>query len=158
MALAYAHDPYESWTSATLRPNELELAITMAQSTALRLIDPQAKIAALAPDNFATHRPRLAEEAAALYILTAGKKLLASPQIEVVLTDENDVAFKVTYPRPAPGRLHFHAAFLRKLGQGYGGILDASDTLGNHLGWEQLSWENPNVEIAIPAPAPPKKT
>jgi hypothetical protein len=130
----------------------------MAQSTALRLIDPQAKIAVLAPENFATHRARLAEEATALYVLTAGRKRLASSQIEVVLTDENDVAFKVIYPRPAPGRLHFHAAFLRKLGQGYGGIVEASDTLGNHLGWEQLSWENPNLEIAIPAPNSPKKS
>lgn len=127
----------------------------MAESTALRLIDPHAKIVALVPENFATHRPRLAAEAGALYVLTAGRKPLAPRQIAVVLTDENDVAFKVIYPRPAAGRLHFHAAFLRKLGQGYGGILEASDTLGNHLGWEQLSSENPNVEIVIPAPAPP---
>ncbi len=48
--------------------------------------------------------------------------------------DENDVVFKVSYPRPAAGPLHFHAAFLRKLGQAYGGILEAIDASGINIG------------------------
>ena len=154
---ARAHDPYEIWTIAVLRADHLELGITMAQSTALRLVDPQMKGGAISFENFASHRARLEQEAAVLCILTAGRKPLTARKIEVELTEENDVTFRIAYPRPPPGRLHFHAACLKKLGAGYGGILDASDTSGNHLGWEQLSFENPNFEVTVPAPSPPKK-
>ncbi len=157
-APAHAHDPYESWSIATLRTEGLELSIIMAQSTALRLIDPEAKIVSLTPENFPTHKPRLATEGAALYLVTAGRKPLAVSKVEVELTDEMDVAFKVFYPRPAPGRLHFHAAFMKKLGAGYGGILDVSEPNDNHLGFEELSWENPNFEVTVPITGtPPKK-
>jgi hypothetical protein len=150
---ARAHDPFESWTSGTLRADSFELIVTMAQSTALKLIDPEAKIPVLTFENFAKHRPRLEREGAALYVVTSGRKRVPPTKVIAEITDENDVVFKVAYPRPAPGPLHFHAAFLKKLGQNYGGILEASDTKGNHLGWEQLLFENPNVEITIPAPS-----
>jgi hypothetical protein len=151
--VARAHDPYEAWTLAVVRSERLELGITMAQSTALRLIDPEMKARALTFQNFEAHRPRLEKEAAALFVLTSGRDTrLTANRVEVQLTDENDVVFKIAWPRPAPGRLHFRATFLAKLGQGYGGILEVSDTSGNHLGWEQLSWENPSFEVTVPAP------
>ena len=53
---AHAHDPYESFTLATIRANDLELNMTMAQVTALRLIDPKATIAGLTAENFANSR------------------------------------------------------------------------------------------------------
>jgi hypothetical protein len=150
---AHAHDAFEIWTIAVLRHDQLELGITMAQSTALRLIDPQMKSGANSAENFAAHRERLQQEAGALCILTNGPKPLVAQKVEVELKDENDIVFKIIYPRPAAGRLHFHARCLIKLGTGYGGIFDASDAAGNHLGWEQLSFENPNFEISIPKPA-----
>src|SRR4051812_33372449 len=58
IAPARAHDPYESWTAVALRATGLELNITMAQSTALRLIDPEAAIRGLTLENFPTYRPR----------------------------------------------------------------------------------------------------
>jgi hypothetical protein len=155
--LSRAHDRYEIWTIALVRPERLELAITMSFSTAFDLIDPEKKARGSIAEIFAHHRPQLEREAALLYVLTAARKPLPAQKVEVELTDENDVTFRVAYPRPPPGPLHFHAAFLKKLGQGYGGILDASDSSGNHLGWEQLSFENPNFEIVIPASALPKK-
>jgi hypothetical protein len=155
--LLRAHDPYETWTSATLRPAELTIELTMNQATALRLIDPTAKIRGLTLENLDTHRPALEREAAAFFIVTAGRTPLKSKKIEVELTEENDVAFKLVYPRPPPGRLHFHAAFMKRLGEGYGGILEVADTEGNHLGWEQLTFENPNLEVVAPAPGATKK-
>src|SRR5436309_6742038 len=71
-AIAHAHDPYESWTAVALRPNALEINLTMAQSTALRLVDPEAKIRGLTEENFPAYRARFEQEAATLYILTAG--------------------------------------------------------------------------------------
>lgn len=153
-----AHDIYEASANALLRPDALEIGVTMAQATALRLIDPDGKTPVLTAENFAAHRAALLHAAAALFVVTAGKKPLAATQAEVELTDENDLVFKILYPRPPPGRLHFHAAFVKKLGPGYGGILEATGTTGNHLGWEQLSFENPNLEVTVPPPSAPKKS
>jgi hypothetical protein len=154
---ARAHDAFEIWTIVVLRADHLELGITMAQSTALRLIEPQRNAGAISVENFAAHRARLEQEAATLCLLTSGRKPLPARAVDVELTDENDIVFKVTYPRPAPGPLHFHARCLKKLGAGYGGIFDASESDGRHLGWEQLSFENPNYEISIPGSPPTRK-
>ena len=131
----------------------------MAQATALKLIDPTAKIPALTTDNLAAHRPRLVREAALLLILTSARKQLTVRAATIELTDENDLIFRVTYPRPAPGPLYLSAAYLRRLGDGYGGILEVNDSLDKNLGWEQLLWAHPNLEISIPplgarAPSP----
>jgi hypothetical protein len=147
---ARAHDLYEIWTIAVLRPDHLELGITMAQATALRLIDPQSKVAAITAANLSAHRERLEKEAAALCIVTTARTPLVARKVGVELTEENDIVFRVAYPRPPPGRVHFQAAFLKKLGQGYGGLFDASDSVGKHLGWDLLSFQNPNIEITIP--------
>lgn len=155
---ARAHDPYECWTSALVRAEYLELTVTMAQSTALRLIDPEMKLRGLTSETFEQVRGQFEKAAPALCILTANRRPVASNRVRVEFTDEFDIVFKVFYPRPSPGKLHFHAAFLKKLGEGYGGILEASDTSGNHLGWEQLSFDNPNYEFTVlpPGQAPKK--
>jgi hypothetical protein len=152
-----AHDPFEIWIIAVLRTDHLELGITMSQSTALRLIDPEMKSRAISFENFDTHRARLEREGPKLCVLTQARKPLPPRKVDVELTDENDIVFKVIYPRPAPGPLHFHAAMLKKLGSAYGALVDASEAGGRHLGWDQLSFENTNFEITIPTAPPPKK-
>jgi hypothetical protein len=147
---ARAHDPFEAFHSATVHPDRLELVVTMAQATALKLIDPTTKIPALTPENLPTHRPRLVRAAALLFILTSAKKQLSAQAATVELTDENDLIFRVTYPRPAPGKLYFSAAYLRNLGDGYGGILEVNDDANKNLGWEQLLWAHPNFDVTIP--------
>lgn len=149
---ARGHDAFEIWTIAVLRPDHLEIGITMANSTAMRLITPRNGNVALSESNFARYRDRLEKEAPQLCVLSRGGKPFSARSITVELTDENDVVFKLIFARPPAGPLHFRAACLKKLGQGYGGILDASDSAGKHLGWEQLSFENPTFEITIPAP------
>lgn len=161
---ARAHDPFEAFHSVTLHPDRLELVVTMAQATALKLIDPTAKIPALTSDNLAAHRPRLLREAALLFILTSDRKPLVVRAATIELTDENDLIFRVTYPRPAPGPLYLSAAYLRHLGDGYGGILEVNDSLDKNLGWEQLLWGRPHFDLTIPplgarapSPTPPPK-
>jgi len=152
---ARAHDPFESWTEAIVQSDRLEVFVTMAQATALKLVDAEARVTALSPENFPALRDRFVREGAALFILTASRKPLPPREVTVELTEELDVAFKLVYARPAPGRLHFHAAFLKKLGEGYGGIVDVGDNAGHQFGWEQISWENPNLEVVVPSPPPP---
>lgn len=156
-----AHDPYEAFASVTVHSDRIELVLAMAQSAALKLIGPGAPIRSLTPDNLAAHRPRFIREGASVFILTSGRTPLTARQVEIELTEENDFVFRVAYARPAPGRLHLHAAFVTKLGEGYGGIVEVSDTAGHHLGWEQLTFSNLNLEVVIPpppSPAPPKKS
>lgn len=157
--LARAHDPYQSWVAGTLFPDRLELNITMAQATALQLVDPERNIQGLTPEVFAKNRARFEHEAAELFVVTSGHTQLGVKKVAVELTEENDVAFKVSYPAPAPGRLHFRAAFLVKLGEGYGGIIDLAGADNKQIAWDQLSWLNVNFEIqAPPTPKPaPKK-
>lgn len=151
-----AHDRYEIWTIALLHPGHLELALTMAQATAVQLIDPEGKLPPLTPQNFAAHRARFEQAARGFVILTSNRKLLVPQKVAAELTEENDLVIHLAYPRPAPGRLHVHAAMLKQLGQGYGGLFDASESSGQPLGWEMLSFQNPNLEVTIPAaPAAP---
>jgi hypothetical protein len=151
---ARAHDPFEAFTSAVVRADRLDLIITMAQSTALKLIDPTARIPSLTPENLAEHRPRFLREGAALFVVTSVHTKLTARKIEIELTEENDVVFKLTYPRPAPGRLLFSASYLKKLGDGYGGIFEVNDDSDHNLGWEQLLWAQPNLEVTVPPAAP----
>ena len=151
---ARAHDPFEAFASAVVRPDRLDLIITMAQSTALKLIDPAARIPSLTPENFAEHRPRLLREGAALFVVRSVHTQLTARKIEIELTEENDVVFKLSYPRPAPGRLLFSAAYLKKLGDGYGGIFEVNDDSDHNLGWEQLLWAQPDLEVTVPPAAP----
>ncbi|MBC7366550.1 MAG: hypothetical protein H7343_07025 [Undibacterium sp.] len=148
---ARAHDPYEAFHSAALSRDRLEMIITMSPTTALRLIDPAARIPRLTPENFHTHRSALLREAAVLFRLTSTGRPLPAQSTAVELTDENDVVFRVTYPRPGPGALAFSATYLARLGDGYGGLFEVTDgPKQKNLGWEQLLWSRPDFEIALP--------
>ncbi len=153
-----AHDPAESWTEAIVHPDQLELLVTMAQVTALKLIDPAGKIAQLTPENFAQHRARLVQAGAVLFTITSVKTQVAARRVDVQLTEENDVAFRIIFPRPAAGVLMFEATFIKKLGNGIGGVIDASDTEGHEFGWEQLTPENTTLVVTLPKPGelPPR--
>jgi hypothetical protein len=127
------------------------LIVTMAQSTAAQLIDPANSTRAITTQNFKQLHPALVRAAKALFVLTAARKPLTPQKADVELTEENDVIFTLTYPRPPPGALHFHAAFLKRLGAGYGGMLEVVESPAKDLGWEKLSFENSNFEVVVPA-------
>lgn len=152
---ARAHDPFEAFHSTTLHPDRLDLVVTMAQATALKLIDPTAQLPALTAENLPTHRPRLLRAATALFVFTSARQSLASQSATIELTDENDLIFRVTYPRPAAGPLFISAVYLRRLGDGYGGLFELTDAAGKNLGWEQLLWSRPNFEVTLPASRTP---
>jgi hypothetical protein len=150
-----AHDPYESWASVVLTRDTLELNVSMARSTALQVVDPEKSIRNLTLENFSEHRARFERAATALFVVTSVRTPMRPKKTTAEHTEENDIVFKIVFVRPAPGRLHFHAAFLRKLGQGYGGIIEVSDENGRDLGWEQIAFENPNLEVTVPPSGAP---
>jgi len=154
--LAHAHEPQESWSNAVLHPDRLAVEVTMAQQTALRLVDPNARAIALTEDNFADFETRLNACARQLYVVTSGRATLPLRETAAHLTEENDIAFTLVYPPPAAGRLQFHAAFLAKLGEGFGGTIYLSDPAGKDLGWDQIMWDHPDFEAIVAAPSPPR--
>ena len=129
----------------------------MAQNTALRLVDPKAAFPQVTPENFASFRERLKAQAAVLFVVTSLRAPLQPRSVDAEVTEELDIVFKIVFPRPAAGRLHFHASFLQKVGEGFGGTIFVSDPAGKDLGWDQITWENPNFEINVPSDSPPKK-
>ena len=147
---ARAHDPYDAFTSATLHPDRLELILTTAASTALRLIDPDSALPPINPADWSELHPRFLRAGATLFKLTAKDQQLEPRAIAVELSDENDLIFHIVYPRPRAGTLEFYAAYLKKLGDGYGSILDLHDPSGRNLGWEQLLWAHSDFTVAIP--------
>lgn len=158
VAPARAHDPSECWTEVIFHADKVEVLVTMAQVATLRLIDPAKKIPVLSAENFAEHRPRLLQEGATLFALTSLKTRLKQRSVVVELTEENDVSFKIEFPRPPPGLLVIEAEFIRKLGSAFGGLIDARDTEGHQLGWDQITSESPTLVVMLPPPgADPKK-
>jgi hypothetical protein len=153
-----AHDPGESWTNAVLQPDGLKVQITMAPVCATLLLGPSGKFSGLTEENFPEFHDRLKALAGEFYVVTSGRAPLKPRAIEARMTEELDLEFTLVYPRPAAGRLHFHASFLGKLGSGFNGMIYLTDAARNDLGWDQLSAEAPNFEVTIPAAPPVKKT
>ncbi len=150
-----AHDTYEVTMTATIRPATMDLVLTFAGATALRLTDAPPLRAPLTPEHFAALRPKLTAAASELFALTSAQKTLALRTTALRLTEENDIEFTLTYPRPAAGPLQFRPAFLARLGEGYGGLLEVADTAGHHLGWEMILSEKDAPTVTVPpAPAP----
>ena len=153
-----AHDPGESWTNAVLQPDGLKIQITMAPVCATLLLDPSGKLPGVSEDSFPEFHDRLKALAGQLYVVTSGRTPLKPREADVRLTEELDIEFTLVYPRPAAGRLHFHASFLSKLGTGFNGMIYLTDSERKDLGWDQISPEYPNLEVTIPVPPPAKKT
>jgi hypothetical protein len=153
-----AHAPLETWIDVTVQADAIQLHVIMAPVAALRLLDPAAPVRRLTAEVFAAQRPRLVQAGATLFTLVQLKNRLASRQVEVVLTDEGDVAYQIIYPRPASGLLMIDATFLKRLGDGFGGMMDVRDPEGHRLGWDQLTHDNATLIVMLPNPSlPPKK-
>ncbi len=154
---ARAHNPEESWTNCTLLPDGLKVEVTMAQQCALMLLGKGPNLPYATEDNFKDYHDALKTRAPDLYVITSIRTPLKPRTVEVRLTEEMDIEFTLVYPRPAPGRLHFHASFLTKLGEGFGGMIYLTDPAGKDLGWDQISSDTPNFEVTILAAPPEKK-
>ena len=157
-APTHAHDAGELTMTATVRVTQLDLIVTLAAPTAARLLDPSSESPApITAATFPALRDRLIAAATAHFFTlttapTTAPRRLALRSVTVALTEENDLAFTLLYPRPAPGPLHLRANVFSRLGPGHGGILECADTAGHHLGWEFLSSDKPALTVVVPAP------
>ena len=151
-APANAHEPFQSYASVRLRASQLEVSLTMSMIAAERLLDPR-PTELLSPETFDVQAPRLRAGAAGLFQLTAGTSPLSPQSANVYLTEENDIEFRLVYPRPAGGRLNIVLSYLQKMSDDHHATLAVVDEAGANFGWEELTPDAPGLIVVLPADA-----
>ena len=151
-----AHDIYSSWTEAVLRTDRLELTLTLARASALRLLPNGKTLPPITPENFAEYASPLKAAAPDLFEIKSVGKVLGLSSTEVTISGDADITFKLNYPRPAPGALRFAVNYLFQLVDGHVGTLVVTDPSGRDLGWSPVTVDQAVFEIRLPATSAPK--
>jgi hypothetical protein len=156
LALAFAlplraHDIYSSWTEAVLRGARLELTLTLARASALRLLPNGKTLPPITPENFAEYAAPLKAVAPDLFEIKSVGKELRLTFSEVTISGDADITFKLAYPQPGPGALRFAVSYLFQLVDGHVGTLVLTDSAGRDLGWSPVTVDQPVFEIRLPA-------
>lgn len=149
--IVFAHEPYEITTTARLRAGALELEVTMARSTAMAIATGAKDAVPFDPAAFAALRSRFAACAGNLFAINSAGAALTLRSAAIALTVENDLEFRLVYPRPASGPLRIDAVHVPKLGQGYGDLLTVQGDHGALLGQQVLMAEETSLEVVVPA-------
>jgi hypothetical protein len=151
----FAHDPFEITTAARVRAAGLEMQITMTRATAHAIaFDDQGEPQNFAPQRFAEFQPQLLAATNRLYRLSSNGQSIVPTRSEVILTVENDIEYRLTFPRPATGPLTLDFLPLGKLPEGYGNALNLSqDNPPAVLSFQLLTASEPGVTVTI-APLP----
>jgi hydrogenase/urease accessory protein HupE len=160
---ALAHDPFEITADVRIVPSALEVKVTMSAGTAMALVKKDLPEGTrLTPENFPTHRARLAASGGNIFEVQAGQTPLALLSSDAILTVENDVEFQLKYAAPSESPLRFHALHVERLGYGYGATVMVLDSKGAFLGSKLLMGDDTRFELPIApgggASAPAKPT
>jgi hypothetical protein len=147
----HAHDIYSSWTEAVLRADRLELTLTLARASALRLLPNAKKLPPITPENFSEYASPLKAAAAELFEIKSAGKVLGLSSSEVTISGDADITFKLNYSRPDPGALRFAVNYLFQLVDGHVGTLVVSDSSGRDLGWSPVTVDQAVFEVQLPA-------
>ena len=140
---AGAHDLYTSWTEATLGAERLELTFTLARGSALRLLPASHALPPITPENFATYAPQLREIAGLIFTITAGGKELKLASATATIAGDNDITFRLTYPKVTAFPLRFRADYLLRLVDGHVGTIVLLDAAGKDVDWGPVNVDQP---------------
>lgn len=159
-AVAYAHDPLELTSTARVRPELLELELTMSRTTAQALLRDDGVLNAA---GFGEKLPQLRRLALRLFEVTSGTRRLEPLTAGVRWSPEHDLEFVVTYERPPAGPLQLRAQHLAELTPDHANALTLSqDDPPAVLGVKVLSAAEPlllaQVLGASSVPAPKTET
>jgi hydrogenase/urease accessory protein HupE len=151
-SVVQAHDPFASSANARVDRAGIQLEITMGRSAAFALLDDAADLPEeITDEDFGKFDQGLKERGAELFTITAGGAPLVAKEVEVRLTEERDVEFRVLYPPPEASPLRFRAAYLDKMVEDHVGTLYVEDAGGADLGWGYLEAAAPTLEAPLPA-------
>jgi hypothetical protein len=143
----HGHDPYDITSQARLLPEGIELRLTLASSTARRLLN--GKPAPIQPGQFDALRSEFERRAPQFLTLTAGNKTLVPKSVTAEFTVDGDVKILLQYPPSTASRLRFDAALLRTLAtDGYTVLLLVRGPHEDQAVHERLTLEKPQCEIS----------
>lgn len=153
-----AHDPYEITASTQLRADRLELVVVMARSTAaLASGKTDEERRRFAPEDFEKVRPRLLACAPELFAFRQGDRPLAPRTTDVTLAVEDDIEFRLTFARPAAGKITvLGKVFARLPDEPYGSTFFVHGEKGELLANKFINAADPTVETVVPGAAAPK--
>lgn len=162
-AAVRGHDPLQSYTDARLRGDYIVVNVTMANSAATALLkqDNAAGNRSITPENFELTGAMLKAHAGDLLNITAGGNTIAMRAGDVTLNSENDIEFKLVYPRPAAGTIKFAAPFIKQMQEGHMTSYTIADDANKILDSGDLSAiDRPNTVVNVPGKpgSPPAAT
>lgn len=146
-----AHDPFEITTDAKLKPEALELRVTMSAGTAFQLIRGDKENGRVSPASFPAQQASLAAQGGNIFEVKAGDTPLALSSSKVSLTHENDVEFLLLYAPPQASPLRLQALLVEKLGYGFGATVLLTDGTNKFLGSKLLMGDEKVMEVPIAA-------
>ncbi len=152
-ASARAHDPLDLTAQARLLPEGLELRLTLASSTASRLLAEGKPAAAISPERFTQLHATLQLRAPNFLTVTADGKTLAPKSVATELSQDGDVKILLQFPPSAARHFQFDAVLLKTLPAiGYTVFLLVRGPRDDQAVHERLTLEKPRCEIAAFAP------
>lgn len=148
---AHAHDPFQSWSSVRLRDDHFILQTTLAPNAALDLLDRESELPLVDPARFETYKPLILRRASELFLIGADEQApLVPTDATVRFTEEEDIQFTLTYPRPdTGGRWRFQALYVDRLPD-HVGTLFVEDENKADLGWAEFTPGNNILEVVLP--------
>ena len=147
--VALAHDPFSSWANVHVRPDEVQVEVTMGRASALALLGYTEPFPVFDETTFESFSARLKEQGPALYTITGGGKSLALRRVAVGLADEQDVHFNLFFAPPDTAPLQLRADYVSKMAEGHVATVYVTDAAENNLGWGELSVENLMLETPL---------
>ena len=146
-----AHDIYTSWTEAVLHADRLEVTLTLARASALRLLPNANTLPPITHESFSGYAARLKAAAPDLFEIKSAGKTLVLASSEVAISGDADITYRLAYPRPAAGALRFTAHYLFQQVDGHVGTLVVTGPAGKDLGWSPVTVDQPVFEIRLAA-------
>jgi len=152
---ARAHDPFEGTSTIRLRTNSIDLDVTLNGNTAA-LVSEDTDIAGkrFDPAAFDENLSIFRNSGAHLYKIYLDDKQLTAFQTNVFPGKEEDVEYRLRYPR-SPGTIRVEAVYLKILpAEGYGAMLTALDMVNNSvigqklLRYDDFAFEIPGAPLA----------
>ena len=143
-----AHDPYDVTSQARILPEGIELRLTVASSTARRLLT--GKAGTIAPAQFDVLRSEFERRAPQFMTLSAANTALVPTTVAVELTEEGDVKILLRYSPPTAARLRLQAALLEQLPrEGYTVFLLVRGSPDERAVAERLTLEKPACDLPV---------
>jgi hydrogenase/urease accessory protein HupE len=153
---ALGHDVQASWTTARLLPGSCEVTVRIHAEAARLLIQETAPGATFEPENLDKVMPALKSFGKTLYEVSAGGRTLEATGTDVSVVEDN-LVFRLVYPRTDEGPLRLKATHLSKLPPDFIAQVSVTDEAGKVLASHVLRQYQPAVEIEPPSGAAESK-